>query len=313
MSVAPKPDVVEHHSKDPDGETRVAKPVGQKFWYDLFEEYDTAHDGRIPLDRFYKLVREGADRLGLSAEEVAELLREADANNDSYIDFAEFVDMMNRLKGMYGRRLSLYTARAMLPKPQQTQPAREILEHEWWPPPVFILTFIAMEAFFFVYQQKECGPWTTGPPPCAIDRAFILLFSNPFQIWRWITNIFVHHEQAVLRTRARHLFGNIVGQILFGATLELAHRWRIVVVFLLGALSSALFAAAVRPMTVLRLAGASGGVYALIGAHIANVALNWDEMRHPYRHAILVAAFVGWDAFGALREATGPLPSTKRV
>ncbi|KAH7706421.1 rhomboid family protein [Aphelenchoides avenae] len=305
MSVAPKPDVLQHPSNNPDGEAHKAKPVGQKFWYDLFEEYDTAHDGRIPLDRFYKLAREGTDRLGLTAEEAAELLRDADANEDGFINFAEFVGMMTRLKGMYGRRLSLYTARAMLPKPQQTQPAREILEHEWWPPPVFILSFIAMEAFLFVYQQKACGPWTTGPPPCFFDRAFILMFAHPFEIWRWITNIFVHHD-------TKHLFGNVVGQILFGATLELAHRWRIVVVFLLGALSSALFAAAVRPMTVLRsfLAGASGGVYALIGAHIANVSLNWDEMRHPYRHAILVAAFVGWDTFGAFREATGPLPSS---
>jgi hypothetical protein len=43
------------------------------------------------------------------------------------------------------------------------------------------------------------------------------------------------------------------------------------------------------------LAGASGGVYALLSAHVANVALNWGEMEFNWIRAIVLGVFVSAD------------------
>lgn len=38
--------------------------------------------------------------------------------------------------------------------------------------------------------------------------------------------------------------------------------------------------------------GASGGVYALVAAHFANVVLNWKEMKNALVHIVLVSCYV---------------------
>ncbi|KAH7721130.1 Rhomboid-related protein 2 [Aphelenchoides avenae] len=55
--------------------------------------------------------------------------------------------------------------------------------------------------------------------------------------------------------------------------------------------------------------GASGGFYALVGADISNVALNWNAMRHPYLYAISVAVPVGRNIFTALQQIAEGLPT----
>lgn len=94
---------------------------------------------------------------------------------------------MMRMKKMYRQRMSLYTARAMLPRRQQTLSAREIIHYSWWPPPVFLLFISVLELLIFAYQRQVCG-WSV----CVFDRAFILVFDYPLEIWRFITYIFVH-------------------------------------------------------------------------------------------------------------------------
>lgn len=66
-------------------------------------------------------------------------------------------------------------------------------------------------------------------------------------------------------------------------------------------------------MSLHMLGGSSGGVYALIAAHISNVALNWDEMKHPYVNTIVVTAYIGWDIFTALALASANIATNVSV
>ena len=67
---------------------------------------------------------------------------------------------------------------------------------------------------------------------------------------------------------------------MLGLPLELVHRWwRIMLIYLTGVLAGSLTVAVADPHVYL--AGASGGVYALIAAHLANVIFNWREMEFP--------------------------------
>lgn len=77
--------------------------------------------------------------------------------------------------------------------------------------------------------------------------------------------MFVHGSQM-------HLVMNVIVQIFLGVTLELVHDWwRISLVYLSGVIAGSLGASITGPHR--NLIGASGGVYALITAHIAAVIL----------------------------------------
>lgn len=64
---------------------------------------------------------------------------------------------------------------------------------------------------------------------------------------------------------------------MLGVPLEMVHRWwRVLLIYLTGVLAGSLAVSITDPLTYL--AGASGGVYALITAHLANVISNWSQM-----------------------------------
>lgn len=65
---------------------------------------------------------------------------------------------------------------------------------------------------------------------------------------------------------------NIMVQILLGIPLEMVHRWwRVLLVYLAGVIAGSLATSLSDPYVYL--AGASGGVYALITAHIATIIM----------------------------------------
>ena len=79
---------------------------------------------------------------------------------------------------------------------------------------------------------------------------------------------------------------NWIVQLLLGIPLELVHSWwRVSLIYLSGVLAGSMGSSLASPNIFL--AGASGGVYALITAHIATIIMNWKEMKH----AILLLAF----------------------
>ena len=73
-------------------------------------------------------------------------------------------------------------------------------------------------------------------------------------------------------SRYIHIFFNVLIQLLLGIPLEMVHKWwRVMAVYLAGVIAGSLASSISDPSAFL--AGASGGVYALIAAHLANVTL----------------------------------------
>ena len=95
-------------------------------------------------------------------------------------------------------------------------------------------------------------------------------------------------DDARARARARdqfvhagysHLLGNVLLQLLFGLPIELVHGpLRVGVIYTFGVACGALACAVFDPYS--SVGGASGGVYCVYGVHIANLVLNFSEMRH---------------------------------
>lgn len=64
---------------------------------------------------------------------------------------------------------------------------------------------------------------------------------------------------------------------MLGIPLEMVHKWwRVVIIYFAGVVAGSLGTSVSDPSV--SLAGASGGVYALIAAHVATIVMNWSEM-----------------------------------
>jgi rhomboid-related protein 1/2/3 len=72
--------------------------------------------------------------------------------------------------------------------------------------------------------------------------------------------------------RVIHLVVNLLVQLLLGIPLEMVHHWwRVLIVYIAGVVAGSLATSVTDPYT--RLAGASGGVYAVLLAHIATIVM----------------------------------------
>lgn len=70
---------------------------------------------------------------------------------------------------------------------------------------------------------------------------------------------------------------NLLVQIMLGIPLEMVHKWwRVLIIYFAGVLAGSLGTSVSDPSVYL--AGASGGVYALITAHVATILMNWSQM-----------------------------------
>ncbi|XP_055336563.1 protein rhomboid-like [Paramacrobiotus metropolitanus] len=171
------------------------------------------------------------------------------------------------------------------------------------PPPVFLIAVSITELAVFIYYGIVMGSVSTiGPVP--IDSPFIYRPDRRLEIWRFITYSFLHAGWF-------HLVFNIIIQIFVGLPLEMVHgNFRIGIIYLSGVLAGSLGTSVFDPDVYL--VGASGGVYALLSAHLANILLNRTQMELPLLRMIgvlLVASCVLgvaiWDRYAA--EPT-PMP-----
>lgn len=90
---------------------------------------------------------------------------------------------------------------------------------------------------------------------------------------------FSHFFSLNYRSRWFHLAFNLIVQLLVGLPLEMVHgSMRIGCVYLAGVLAGSMGTSVFDPEVYL--VGASGGVYALLAAHLANVMLNFNNMHY---------------------------------
>ena len=91
------------------------------------------------------------------------------------------------------------------------------------------------------------------------------------QVWRLWTYIFVHCGWV-------HILCNTGVQIMLGFPLEMVHGpSRIAAIYFAGGVTGSLLTSVTDSKYYL--AGASGGAYSLLLAHLPTVILNWREMK----------------------------------
>ncbi|XP_034242617.1 protein rhomboid isoform X2 [Thrips palmi] len=167
------------------------------------------------------------------------------------------------------------------------------------PPPLFILCITLIELAFFTYYWVAMGEVSpSGPVP--IDSVFIYRPDKRQEIWRFIFYMVLHAGWL-------HLLFNLLVQLLVGLPLEMVHgSTRIGAVYMAGVLAGSLGTSVFD--TDVYLVGASGGVYALLAAHLANVLLNYNNMEFGIVRIIgifVVASFdVGFAIYGRYAAET---------
>lgn len=119
------------------------------------------------------------------------------------------------------------------------------------------------------------------------------------EAWRFVTYMFVH-------VGVMHILMNLIVQLFLGVALELVHHWwRVALVYIAGVAAGSMGTSIVNPR--IYLAGASGGVYALITAHIATIIMNWHEMEYAFLQLLVFVVFCGTDVgFSIYRHLNDP-------
>lgn len=100
-----------------------------------------------------------------------------------------------------------------------------------------------------------------------------------------------------------HLLSNALLLLVLGVQLETKYGgWRVGAVFVAAAAGGNLFSAAWESPCI-AVVGASGGIFGLAGAYLADMALNWETLRRPVMRS---AGVVGFAAFVAVTVGTTP-------
>ncbi|CAL4070726.1 unnamed protein product [Meganyctiphanes norvegica] len=152
------------------------------------------------------------------------------------------------------------------------------------PPPLFIIFTSILQVMMFVYY--------TLVVPSSEDLLSSPLIYRPdkrSELWRFVT-------YGTLHAGWIHLAFNILVQVLVGLPLEMVHgSLRIGILYLVGIIAGSLGTSVFDADVYL--VGASGGVYALLAAHLANVLNNYSNMQFPSLR-LLAVAFVATTDMG---------------
>uniref|UniRef100_A0AC34QM51 EF-hand domain-containing protein n=2 Tax=Panagrolaimus sp. JU765 TaxID=591449 RepID=A0AC34QM51_9BILA len=244
-------------------------------WWDFFKFFDKDNDGKIPVKEMRRAVAKNKHFFKIDKDQVKEIVDNCDRNNDKMIDFPEFCELMLTAKHQRLKRMAVYMGNAVLPKSRQAEATNYLVEYTCWPPPLFIINISIIEIAFYLYyalgDPENPGIRSDGPPPlCSL---FALQPNSKWELWRYFGYVFLHNGYV-------HVISNVFMQLLLGLSLELVHKgFRIMAIYFIGAFVGGMLFFVFDPDTYL--VGASGGVYSLISAHLADVIMNWSEM--PFR------------------------------
>lgn len=259
-------------------ERRTEETADRQRIYNLFVQYDTNGDNRLNVKELKEMITNGMCRemsYGLSHH----ILRMNDHNGDGYLSFEEFYNLSQNNKWLITSLLNNY-CKLIVPSPHRAEGDQIDGAYEqqmkFCPPPLTMIVFSIIEIIFFLVDvlhfhddpsnTKKVGENTDGP----VATLFIYNPYRRYEAWRFVSYMFVH-------VGVMHLFMNLVIQVFLGVALELVHHWwRVSLVYLAGVAAGSMGTSLTSPH--IYLAGASGGVYALITAHIATIIMNWREM-----------------------------------
>lgn len=127
-------------------------------------------------------------------------------------------------------------------------------------PPFFIIIITIIQISLFIYYDQLAKKQQETVTSLLIKSPFIFDPSKRHQLWRYISYALVHIDWI-------HLTCNISIQIIIGLPLELNHKYRIVIVYLLGCLSGSLCSYLIDYNRILL--GSSAAVCAIVFAFFA--------------------------------------------
>jgi|MDTB01.1.fsa_nt_gb membrane associated rhomboid family serine protease len=178
-------------------------------------------------------------------------------------------------------------------------------------PPFFIFMISIWQIFLFFAYCITTGETATSTSPTAgkpylwfklvgdgystysPNGDFPICNDLKVQFWRFWSYQFVHSGTS-------HLGFNMFLQLLLGIPLEMVHgSVRMMFLYEMGVYLGAITCAMGDIYT--NVVGASGGVYCIIGIHLANLIMNWDEMkRGMFNHwtiLMILGAFVAIEVY----------------
>lgn len=272
------PHLMPHLAKDEQdtGKVKLRKPSAK----DEIDARGTFLRSEVSKD-LRKLGREELEgRLGISSHKVDEILRRAEVRT------REMAGKKMVHKGEIKYKAFIEVVREYRLNTEQETKFKAMVrvfafveEFSCTPPTLVMIAITLLELVMFVYisisiSESDTHPlpitWTGPVPYCSH------LIYNPrrrWEVWRFISYMFVH-------IGIGHFFFNMLMQILVGVFLEMEQEgWvgslKVLTVYMSGVVAGSLGTSLSDPNTYI--AGASGGCYALIAAHLATLTLNWQE------------------------------------
>jgi len=159
-------------------------------------------------------------------------------------------------------------------------------QYKCWPLPLFIITTSVLQVLGFFYYSMD--PLDDNMKNL-VNSAFIYRPDKRLQLWRY-------GSYALLHAGWIHLAFNTLVQVLVGLPLEMVHgSLRVGCLYLAGVVAGSLGTSVFDADVYL--VGASGGVYALLAAHLANVLINFNTMQFACLR-LLAVAFVATTDMG---------------
>lgn len=262
-------------------------------WQHVFQQIDEDNDGLILRSDLKKyLLKYPLSDVTLPEDIVDAILQHVDFNNDGFIDLQEFYKLVNiqtdQITRRAIRRALVKTALSVAPRSQVSHSDRIYIEQYMCCPPPFIIPFLcAVEIGVFIYyavnSKSHLGPYS----PVDLKSPLVFDPHKRAEAWRFVTYMLIHAGYA-------HLLSNVFVSLLLGIPLEMVHRWwRIGLLYMSGVIFGSIVASLFSPHAYL--VGASGGCYALIAAHLANIIINWKEMPFNWLRLIAFTILVGVD------------------
>ncbi|EHH24678.1 hypothetical protein EGK_08378, partial [Macaca mulatta] len=276
----------------------------------LFPQFDPGNTGYISTGKFRTLLESHSSKLDPHKREV--LLALADSHADGQICYHDFISLMSNKRSNSFRQAILQgnrrlSSKALLEEKGLSLSQRLIrhvayetlpreIDRKWYydsytccPPPWFMITVTLLEArtrvAFFLYNGVSLGQFVLQVThPRYLKNSLVYHPQLRAQAWRYLTYIFMH-------AGIEHLGLNVVLQLLVGVPLEMVHgATRIGLVYVAGVVAGSL-AVSVADMTA-PVVGSSGGVYALVSAHLANIVMNWSGMKCQFKLLRMAVALI---------------------
>lgn len=272
----------------------------------LFDHIDHDHDRKISpqemmneLDRVdFSLCERGTCEENRDRD-IEILWKQAGLEPNESVSFKTFVQAMENDESNWGADEYSYESflvrhiAKMHYNPRQLEEIQYHNKTYFCPPRLFVVVITAIQIGIFVnYDNEDCTvDFTNGPYECPQS------FNTPMsyriccrdEVWRFIT-------YGLLHANWNHLLSNIVIQLIFGIFLEIVNGpLRVGLLYIAGMLAGGLASSVIEPQA--NVVGASGAVYALVGAWVGYIMINWDTLEavRKWIGAIFLVILVGLD------------------